>query len=85
MRGHHGRKIAYELRCAIITCRIPYGATYDYIERKTGVAQNTTRKIATRAIERARCEDIHEVLACVGDLDRSGRIPRVADGTELRF
>ena len=83
MRGHHRREIAYELRCAIITCRIHYGATYDDIERKTGVARDTARKIATREIERAGCEDIHEVLACVGDLDRSGRIPRVADGTEL--
>lgn len=73
----------YELRCAIITCRILYGATYDDIERKTGVARDTARKIATRAIERAGCENIHEVLACVGDLDRSGRIPRVADVTEL--
>ena len=82
MRGHHGREIAYELRCATITCRILYGATYDEIERKTRNRTDTARKIATRAIERAGCEDI-QVLACVGDLDRSGRIPRVADRTEL--
>ena len=36
MRVHHGRKIAYELRCAIVTCRLIYGATYEEIERKTG-------------------------------------------------
>ena len=83
MRGHHGREIAYELRCAIVTCRILYGATYEEIERKTGVRHDTARKIATRAIKRAGCEDINEVLACVGDLDRSGRVPRVADGTKL--
>lgn len=80
MRGHHGREIAYEPRCAIVTCRILYGATYDEIKRKTGVGH---QKIVTRAIERAGCEDIHEVLAYVGDLDRSGRIPRVADDIEL--
>lgn len=42
---------------------------------------HVARKITTRAIQRAWCENIHEVLACVGDLDRSGRIPRVADVT----
>ena len=83
MRGHHGHKVAYELRCAIVICRILYGATYDEIERKTGVGRNTARKIATRAIERAGCEDIHELLASVGDLDRSGRMPRVADAIEF--
>lgn len=36
-----------------------------------------------RTIERAGCEDFNEVLACMGDLERLGRIPRVADGTEL--
>lgn len=66
-----------------MTCRILYGATYDEIERKTEVGHDTVRKIVSRAIERAGCEDIHEVLACVGDLDRSGRISRVVDGTEL--
>ena len=87
MRGHHGCEIAYELRCAIVACRILYGllygANYEETERKTGVRHDTARKIATRAIKRAGCEDINEVLACVGDLDRSGRVPRVADGTEL--
>lgn len=60
-----------------------YGATYDEIERKTRVGHNIARKIVTRAIERAKCEDIHEVLACVRDLDRSGQTPRVAHGTKL--
>ena len=45
--------------------------------------KDIARKIVTRAIERAGCEDIHEVLACVGDLDRSGRMSRVADSIEL--
>lgn len=63
-----------------MTCRNLYD---EKIERKTGIGHDTTRKIATRAIDRAGCEDIHEVLAYVGDLDRSGRIPRVTDGTKL--
>ena len=83
MRGHHGRKVAYELRCANVICQILYGAIFDEIERKTGLGLNIARKIATRAIERAGCEDRHEVLACVGDLDRSGPMPRVADVIEL--
>lgn len=62
MRGHHGCEIAYELRCAIVTCCILYGATYDEIERKAGIGHDTPRKIATRAIERAEFEDVHEVL-----------------------
>lgn len=66
MREHHGREISYELRCATVTCRILYGATtYEGIEQKTGVRHDTKQKIATRAIERARGEDIREVLACV--------------------
>ena len=70
MRGHHVCEVALELRWAIVTRRILYEATYDEIAQKTGVARDTARKISTRAIERAGCEDIREVLACVGDLDR---------------
>ena len=50
MRGHHGRKIAYELRCALITCRILYKAKYNDIKQKTEVAQDTFQKIAIKAI-----------------------------------
>ncbi len=63
MRGYHGRKIAYKLRYVIITCRILYRAIYDDMERKTGVAQDTARKIAMYAIEQKRYEDIHDVFA----------------------
>lgn len=63
-----------------MTCRILYEATYDEIKQKTGVGH---WKIVTRAIKQAECEDIYEVLAYVGDLDRSGWIPWVADDTEL--
>lgn len=45
MREHHGREISYELRCAIVTCRILYGATYEGIEQKTGVRQDTKQKL----------------------------------------
>lgn len=79
----HGAETPLPLRHAIVTCRILFGCTFDEIERKTGVQSRTASKIMLRAIERAGCEDFHEVLACVGDMERSGRITRVVDGSEL--
>lgn len=39
------------------------GATYDDIERKTGLAQEIARKTARLAIELTGCEDIDKALA----------------------
>lgn len=80
MRGHHGCKIAYELRYAIVTCCIWYKATYNEIKRKTGVG---FQNIVTLIIKWAGYKDIHEVFTYVGDLDRSGWIPWVVDNREL--
>lgn len=83
MRGYHSCKIAYRLSCAIMTCHILYRATSNKIEQKTEVRHDIVRKIVIRIIERAGCKDIYEVFACVEDLNRSGRISRIADCTEL--
>lgn len=79
----HGAETSLPLRHAIVTCRILFGCTFDEIERKTGVQSRTASKIMLKAVERAGCEDSHEVLACVGDMERSGRISRVVDGSDL--
>lgn len=45
-------------------------AKYYDIERKTEIAWEISRRITVMASEQAKCEDIHKVLGCVGDLDR---------------
>ena len=83
MNAKAGHEVFYELRCAIVTCRIIFGCTYFEIEQKIGVVRGRAQTLMKRAIKRAGCEDFHEALACVGILERSGRLPRVADGTDL--
>ena len=79
----HGSETSYELRCAVITCRVLYESSFAEIERKTGVAQRTAEKLYQRAKFRAGCEDFNELLACVGDVERSGRPRRVPEGSKL--
>lgn len=35
------------------------------------------------AIEHIGCEDIHKVFTYIGDLNKSGQIPCVTDGTKF--
>lgn len=63
MKSSGDKEVAYELRCAVVTCRILFQCTFEEIEKKTGVKKDTTRKFT---IERAGCEDFNEILACVG-------------------
>ncbi len=72
MKSSGDKEVAYELRCAVVTCRIIFKYTFEKIEKKTGMKKDTARNFT---IERASYEDFNEVLACVGDLDRLGRIP----------
>ena len=83
MNDKAGHEVAYELRCAIVTCRNIFGCTYFEIEQKIGVVRGTAQTLMKRALKRAGCEDFHEVLAYVGVMERSGRVSRVADGTDL--
>lgn len=68
---------ALPLRHAVATCRILFGCKFDEIERKTGVKANGAAKLMKRAIERAGCNDFHEVLACMSTIDRPRRPTRV--------
>ena len=83
MNDKAGHEVVYELRCAIVTCRIIFGCNYFEIEQKIGVVRGTAQTLMKRAIKRAGCEDFYEVLTFVGVMERSGRVPRVADGTNL--
>ena len=53
------------------------------IEKKTGAKKDIARRFIKRTVERACCEDFNEILACIGDLDRLWKLPRIADGTAL--
>ena len=79
-----GREISYELRCCIVCLHIvlPPRNTFNRIGALLDLAPGTCQRIWQRARTRAGCDDFKEVLACVGSLDRSGRPPRVQDGTE---
>ena len=57
-------------------------AIYNDIKSETGVAQDIVWKFEMRKIELVECEDIHKVLTCVEDLNRSGQISSFADGTK---
>lgn len=83
MKQHHGCEVSYQLKYAIVTCRIFYRAIYNNIERKPGITQEQLKKIATWAVERTRCEDVPKVLVCVRNLDKFCQIPCVIDGTEV--
>jgi hypothetical protein len=75
-----GPEIPLELRIAIVVMRVFYNETFDEIERKTGIKANTASVIFTRSKARAQSK---EIAACVQDLDRPGRPPRVEDGDFL--
>lgn len=83
MKSSGDKKVAYELRCAVLTCRILFKYIFEKKEKKTGMKKDISKKFMNCTIERAGCEDFNKVLACVSNLDRLGRIPSVSDGTEL--
>lgn len=76
-------EIALPLRHAVATCQILFGGTFEEIERKIGLKAGSSARLMRRAIDRAGCNDFHEVLACMNSIDRSGRPTRVVYGTEL--
>ena len=63
--------------------RLLYNETYPKIEATTGVKQETCRAIVTRAQRRANSPDWKEIIACLGDLERSGAPLKEEPGTEL--
>ena len=80
-----GPEISYELRCCIVClhCLLPPPQnTFVRIGPMLGVNSDTCKRIWQSARRRAGCDDFKEVLAYVGRLDRSGRPPRVVDGTQ---
>ncbi|KAL8656957.1 MAG: hypothetical protein Q9226_002405 [Calogaya cf. arnoldii] len=59
------------LRCVVIACHLLYGSSFAEIERKIGVPEENARDIYHRALQRAGCEDLHQLLVCVGDAELS--------------
>ena len=81
----HGRETSYELRCCVICLRTllpPPQNTFRRIGLLLGLETNTCQRIWQRASARAGSSEFKEVLACVGNMDRPGRTPRVVDGTQ---
>jgi hypothetical protein len=80
-----GQEISYELRCCIICLRFflpPPQNRFSDIARHLGLETRRVQEIFQRSRERAGSDDFKEILACVGSMPRSGRPPRVADGTQ---
>lgn len=79
----HGNETSLQLRVVIATLRIFQGKDFWEIEQQTGVLANTAEKIIRRAVDRAGSNDFHDILACLGDADRSGPSPRIPDQSDL--
>lgn len=80
----HGAEVPYELRCCIVFARLylpPPQNQFRRIGRLVGVEAGTCQRVWIRARARAGTDDLREVLACVGSLERSGRPPRETGGT----
>ncbi|KAL8847086.1 MAG: hypothetical protein Q9221_007873 [Calogaya cf. arnoldii] len=68
------------LRCVVIACHLLYGSSFAEIECKIGVPEEIARDIYHRALQRAGCDDLHQLLACVGD----GEFPDESASAELK-
>ncbi|KAI4284192.1 MAG: hypothetical protein L6R38_001608 [Xanthoria sp. 2 TBL-2021] len=75
-------EVSLELRCVIVACRLLNSSTYTENKKKTGVLANSAQVIISRATERARNQDLYDILACVGDTNRSGRPQRITEGSQ---
>ena len=79
-----GPEISYELRCCIIALRFFLPVQQNSFKRIAdllGLQKRAVALVFTRARQRSGSDDLREILACVGTLSRSGRPPRVLDGT----
>jgi hypothetical protein len=82
VRGSHSRETHPYLRVVVITLRLFYKEDWREISKKTGIQENTAYRIWLRTTQRAgTTTDLHEILAYISDLDRSGRPEFVVDGT----
>jgi hypothetical protein len=80
-----GREISYELRCCIICLRfflLPPRNRFSDIARCLDLETRRVQEVFQRARSRAGSDDFKEILACVGSMPRSGRPPRIVDGTQ---
>ena len=73
--------ISLELRCVVATYRLLYGSTFEQIEQKTGVHEKTAQRLMQRAIQRIGNEDFNDILACLGDANKSKRPVRIVEGS----
>ena len=80
---NRGREVSYELRCCIICLRLlfpPPQNTFQRIGVLLDLQPNTYQRIWQQAQARAGSNELREVLACVGRLERTGRPPVIANG-----
>lgn len=79
-----GREISYELRCCIVALRIflpPPQNSFRRIADRLGLETRAVGAFFQRVRRRASSDELRELLACVGSLERSGRPPRILNGT----
>jgi hypothetical protein len=78
-------EIAYELRCCIVClhCFLPPPQNQlARIAKLLNLKPRAAQSFYQRTRRRAQSDDLKELLACVGNLNRSGRPVRIQDGTK---
>ena len=78
------REHPIEIRVAVVTLRFFYQESYTLIGKRLNIHRRTVQGIYERAV--ARCHDptdFKELVACVGDAERSGRPVFIVEGTPV--
>ena len=83
MNHQSDHEIVYEIRCVVITCRILFECTYSQIEEKLEVKQRTAQALIQRAVNRAECTDIFEILVCIRFMNRSDASQRIENDSKI--
>jgi hypothetical protein len=73
--------IPVQMRSVIIACRVLYKERWIDIEKKTGINANTACKLFETLVEQAGNEDFNNLLEVAALLPRTGRNPKIVDGT----
>ena len=84
-RPQGAREIPMELRIAIVVMRIFFHLPFTEIATRLNLRPRAVHTIYQRAIARAGSTDFREIAACVGNLKRSGRPPRIIEGKSTSF
>ena len=83
MNHQSDHEIVYEIRCVLIICRILFECTYSQIKEKLEMKQRTAQAFIQRAVNKAKCTDIFEILICIRFMNRSDASQRVKNDFKI--